>query len=159
MLDSVISSLKSRFSSKSLKIVAAIDKFFSLDFDGAAVFINHYANLLKIDKSTLKFEMKVIKNNFTVQKSEKIYNFYSLNAKTFPDFFSLYNCSQIILVSPSTCEQSFSALCRIKTYLRTYMTQNRFDNLSVNSIENDVKVGFTVIIDQFCTKNRRIIIN
>lgn len=42
---------------------------------------------------------------------------------------------------------------------RTYMTQNRFDYLSVISIEKDVEVDVTVIFDQFCTKNRIIIVN
>lgn len=41
VLDSVISGLKSRFFSKNLKIATAIDKFLSLDFDGAALFIDH----------------------------------------------------------------------------------------------------------------------
>jgi hypothetical protein len=38
----------------------------------------------------------------------------------------------------STCERSFSAMRRIKTWLRSSMVQNRFNNLAIISIEKDI---------------------
>lgn len=50
------------------------------------------------------------------------------------------NLCRLILVSPATnatCERSFSALKRVKTYLRSTMKQSRLNNLMILHIHKD----------------------
>ncbi|KAF0752083.1 Dimer Tnp hAT domain-containing protein [Aphis craccivora] len=53
-------------------------------------------------------------------------------------------------VSFATCEQSFSAMRRIKTWVRTSMRQERFTNLSILHIEK----GLIKNIDTECILNK-----
>lgn len=72
----------------------------------------------------------------------------------------------LILTIPATsasAERSFSALKRIKTYLRNNQTQNRLSNLSLLSIEKDVLMNtkcepnfYNDVINDFLKQNRRI---
>lgn len=50
-------------------------------------------------------------------------------------------------VSSATCERTFSAMRRIKTWTRTSMLQDRFANLSILHIERDL----TKSVDSECT--------
>ena len=48
---------------------------------------------------------------------------------------------QLLLISPaSSCEaeRTFSALCRMKTWLRSTMTQRRLDDLMLCNIHKDI---------------------
>ena len=53
---------------------------------------------------------------------------------TFPILLKLVQISMIIVVSTDHCERSFSALKRIKTYLRASMGEERLQNLSILAI-------------------------
>ena len=55
-------------------------------------------------------------------------------------FSSVLTALKLLLVMPATnatSERSYSALRRVKTYLRTTMTQNRLNNLMVLHIHKD----------------------
>ena len=54
-----------------------------------------------------------------------------------------------IPTNTASCERSFSALRRLKTYLRVTMTQERLSNLTVLYIHNEYKIDFEKIIDRF----------
>ena len=64
-------------------------------------------------------------------------------------------------VTNCTAERSFSSLSMIKNYLRSNMSENRLNDLSILSIENYVlnNISFDKIIHRFSeTKVRRKII-
>lgn len=65
-----------------------------------------------------------------------------------------------VSVSSSTCERSFSTMRRIKTWLRTSMVQNRFDDLSIINIEKCMAktINYDDIVDAFANQNRFIIL-
>lgn len=73
---------------------------------------------------------------------------------------------ELVLTIPTTsasAERSFSALKRIKTYLRNNQTQNRLSNLSLLSIEKDILMTtkcepnfYNDVINDFLKQNRRI---
>lgn len=76
---------------------------------------------------------------------------------TFPNIEILL---QIYLTMPCTncsSERSFSALKRIETRLRSCMTQERLDGLSLLTIESDVtsSLNFDSIIETFAVKKAR----
>lgn len=77
--------------------------------------------------------------------------------RTFPNIEILL---QIYLTMPCTncsSERSFSTLKRIKTRLRSCMTQERLDGLSLLTIESDVtsSLNFESVIETFAEKKAR----
>jgi len=63
-------------------------------------------------------------------------------------------------ISSANRERSFSAMRRIKTWLRTSMVQNRFNTLLIICIEKQLSknIDNTEIIDKFAERNRTIIL-
>jgi len=67
----------------------------------------------------------------------------------------------VIPVTSATAERSFSAVRRIKTYLRSTMASKRLHNSAILSIETELSGQLiqdsTSVIDEFATsKNRRL---
>ncbi|KAF0750006.1 zinc finger MYM-type protein 1-like, partial [Aphis craccivora] len=118
VLDSVIENLVRRFSKQSLELAHSVDNFFLLDFKESKLFINHYKDLFQIDTETLMAEITVAKNAFQTTYQNQLLGV----AYTLP-------------IRSATCERSFSAMRRIKTWLRSTMIQERFTNLSIIHIE------------------------
>jgi hypothetical protein len=58
-----------------------------------------------------------------------------LTKQTFPNLYKLFQVALTFPISSFTCERSFSAMRRIKTWLRTSMLQEKFKNISVLYIE------------------------
>ena len=58
-----------------------------------------------------------------------------LDKEPFPRLKTLFQVALTIPVTSCSCERSFSCLRRVKTWLRTRMTQERLDDLAVLAIE------------------------
>ncbi|CAH1731843.1 unnamed protein product [Aphis gossypii] len=80
-----------------------------------------------------------------------------LDKTVYPNLYSLLQVALSIPVSSATCERSFSAMRRIKTWLRTSMHQERFTNLSLIHIEREISNNICTdnILDEFSKKDRR----
>jgi hypothetical protein len=74
-------------------------------------------------------------------------------------------CKLVLTISATSAsaKRSFSALKRIKTYLRINQTQNRLSNLSLLSIKKDVLMStkyelnfYNDVINDMSKQNRRI---
>ena len=76
----------------------------------------------------------------------------------FPGMWDLVRIALCIPVSSASSERSFSALRRLKTYLRSTMGQQRLSNLAMVHIEQEIanKVDYSDIIDIFASKERRM---
>ena len=65
-------------------------------------------------------------------------------------------------VSTAQCERSFSAVKRIKTYMRTTMSEKRLTDMAILSIENDLSeaVNLEEVVTVFGgrDKNRTIVL-
>ena len=85
-----------------------------------------------------------------------INNLKSLEKNTFPNLYQLIQCALVIPISSATCERSFSAMRKIKTWLRTSMSQHRFDNMSIIYIKKDIKINAEEIVEVFAKKDRRL---
>ena len=60
-------------------------------------------------------------------------------------------------VSSASSERSFSAMRRIKTYLRTTMGDERLSNLSLLHVQRHMSIDTEAVIDQFIAmKNRKM---
>lgn len=95
------------------------------------------------------------KNDFNLEKIKKC-----VLKDVYPNLFKLLQVAITLPISSATCERSFSAMRRIKTWLRTSMVQNRFNALSVLNIEKQLSktIDNSEIVDQFSKKNRTIIL-
>ena len=83
-------------------------------------------------------------------------------ATAFPTLKKLLQISLTISVSTAQCERSFSALKRIKTYLRTTMVEQRLTDIALLSIERDLSCSINleevVTAFQRKDKNRTIVL-
>ena len=70
---------------------------------------------------------------------------------TFPDVVRLLSLALTFPVTSATAERSFSALKRIKTYLRSTMLQEWLNNLAILSIECSLSgtLDLEEVIDKF----------
>ena len=82
----------------------------------------------------------------------------------FPTILSSYRIALTLGVSSASAERSFSSLRRIKTYLRSTMTQDRLSNLALLYIERDLSSLLWNRIDELVLsfaqlhKNSRIVL-
>ena len=77
---------------------------------------------------------------------------------SYPTLFNLYKIILTIGVSSAECERSFSTLKRVKSYLRSTMTEQRLTDISVLSIEREISKSLSLddVLTNFATANRRI---
>ena len=80
----------------------------------------------------------------------------------FPQLTKLLRIAMTIAVSTAHCERSFSALKRIKSYLRSTMGEDRLANLAILSIERYISGSLVLddVITEFAAidQNVRIIL-
>ena len=149
ILDTLMSNVKLRFDSqKDLNFVSLLD-------------VNNFLICRKKFPQNLLTELKEpYASNFDIVRLKNelrvIYSSDEYNMKTLYEFThymklnkldvvftEVYKLSELILTFPSTtasAERSFSALKRIKTYLRATQGQVRLSNLALLSIEKDILI-------------------
>ena len=167
ILDAMLSELQRRFADKNLELMRAIQSCSPksphfLQPDKLLTLANSYG----LDVSSLSMECSLAKR--TLQSvdidsiSEVLVEISSLRT-AFPNLVKLLQIALTIVVSTASCERSFSALKRIKTYLRSVMTEQRLVDLAVLSIERDLskQLSLDQVIDEFAgkDKNRRIMLS
>lgn len=160
IIDNITANLEYRF--ESLPLAKAVNYFGRLDLKGASEFIENYKEILRIDVDSLSAETIVLKNLLKVQYKNNPINLDMLKEKVdkniYPNIFKLLQVALSLPISSAGCERSFSAMRRIKTWLRSTMHQDRFSNLAILNIENEiVKFSITAddILEIFSKKRRR----
>nr|CAH7715468.1 unnamed protein product [Callosobruchus chinensis] len=134
-----------RFSAESQKLAVVVGNFLQLNYERSLEFIQLYADILSIDKEVLKAEMTVMRNCI----------------ETFPNSYNLMQIALALPISSSSCERSFSAMRRIKNWLRSSMGQNRFSCLALANIEGEAAKSLKAddILDaSIKTGNRKILL-
>lgn len=116
-----------------------------------------------ISKQNIKAEMTVAKhylnksnNNLTLEDFKN-----TIKQEVFPNLYKMLQVAFTLPVSSATCERSFSAMRRIKTWVRTSMLQDRFTNLSILHIERDLtkSVDSECILNEFAKSSRMMLLN
>ena len=59
-------------------------------------------------------------------------------------------------VTTCTCERSFSAMRRLKTYSRSTMVSERLNGIALMHVHQEIVPDIEKVIDLFSTKNRRL---
>ena len=163
ILDAMLSELDHRFTDKNLELMRAIQachpqSIHFLQQDKVLPLANSYS----LNSDCLSMECSLVKRtlkNDIENISDLLLELRSLRS-AFPTLIRLLQIALTVVVTTAHCERSFSALKRIKTYLRSTMTEQRLVDLAVLSIERDLSglLSLDEIIDTFAgeDKNRRI---
>ena len=75
---------------------------------------------------------------------------------SFPTITRLRHIFATLPVTTATSERSFSALKRLKTYLRSTMKEERLNALAMLYVHRDIPLDGEAVIDRFAVGNRRL---
>ena len=132
--------------------------------------MNHlidFAQAYGVETGSLEVECSLIKlllsQNTTRILSLADFGRYLLSLRpAYSSVWKLVRVALTIAVTTTESERFFSTMKRIKTRLRSTMTEDRLSDLSILSIENELakRLQDNDIIDEFASsdKNRRIIL-
>ena len=164
ILDTFIVELKLRFTSKNMSIMKAIqacsdpqdEKFFDPD-TLAPLSHNYHLDHAMVSMEALLAKRAIVSKNNIEGISNVLKELHPLK-EAFPNLTKLLQIALTICVSSAQCERSFSALKRIKSYLRSTMSEQRLVDLACLSIEHDIsnKLNVEEVIDNFAAQSRRI---
>ena len=74
---------------------------------------------------------------------------------SFPNIYTAFQIFATIPVTSCTCERSISVLRRLKTYLRSTMTDTRSRGLALLNVHREIHLDTEEVIDEFATRNPR----
>ena len=99
-----------------------------------------------IERTNLNMECTLAKHTLNGKQLDEVNDILrelSPLRGAFPSLVKLIQIALTIAVSTAHCERSFSTLKRIKSYLRSTMTQQRLVNLAILSIEKELSQGLS----------------
>ena len=179
VVDSVVGEMKRRFlDHKVMKFAKAADAVMTMSDDDCAIdyFFETYGSIIHVNSALVKAEMSIVKSSVGVLKC---FNPTLSNAdaaerycipfpattaevaelKHYPNFFKVLQLLITLPISSATCERSFSAMRRVRNYLRMTMTADRFTSLALLHIEGELssKISAHEVVEHYAnTGNRRM---
>ena len=156
-IDTLVKEINQRFSELNLSLLQALlptsDKF--LDVNTLHPFLQHY----EIDEDEVRAEapiaMKFLREKTGTNSFVFLHEVYQHLYEVKECFPKLLECLQIAMtmcLTTASAERSFSSLRRLKTYLRSTMTQERLCNLPLLHIERDLSSKLWDILDELVLK-------
>lgn len=150
-LDLVVNCIKDRFDQPGyriykylqdllLKSVTSTSETYQTEFDFV---VDFYGN--DFEKNSLKVQLETLNTTFSKMGTEPtvsgVFEFFRGLSKPMRCMFSeVVKLVKLVLVMPATnatSERTFSALRRVKSYLRTTMTQARLNHLMMLHVHKD----------------------
>jgi len=168
ILDSMINEIHKRFDHKNVALMKAVHSC-----NPSSSSFLEIENILPLaeaynffDKTLLGMECTLASRTLADKELETINDVLLEIAplkSAFPNLVKLLQLALTIVVSTAECERSFSALKRIKSYLRSTMSEERLINLATLSIERRLADSLSLdeVINKFAAtdKNRRIVLS
>ncbi|XP_028098568.1 uncharacterized protein LOC114298232 [Camellia sinensis] len=173
IIDQALSSLKSRFEQfqiydETFGFLFDLKKLNSTNDECLKTYCANHEDFLKhdglmdIDGRDLFSELKVFKEILPkeINRPIEVMDYLKLMDGCFPNAWIAYRIVLTIPVTVASGERSFSKLKLIKSYLRSTMSQERFDGLAILSIAKDLvdKLDYTNLISDFAAKNARRVV-
>ena len=157
--DTLIGQLEFRFDKDSLIMAKAVDAVLRCDKEGITAIVDKYANILNINPQLLSSEMEL----FASMDTEVDINFIQkeLTEDSYPQYYKMVQLALTLPVGSATAERSFSAMRRIRNWLRSTMGQERFSSLALPNIESDLTgalVPEDIVLTYATTGNRRLLL-
>lgn len=169
IIDRLLSELDRRFTENHTALAACSTVFpgheHFLKFD-VMVSLAEQFSYLPIDVEQLKAQTCVVRelvkretNAVTLQTPEDLLQLLLPMRCAFPDVVTFVQLVLTIPVSSAQAERSFSCMKRVKTYLRSTMSDRRLNNLCLMSIEKEeadaVCANLSVVVDKFASQKQR----
>ena len=94
------------------------------------------------------------KNGFENVECDSVANtIQNCNKLAFPNIYVALKILATVPVTTCECERCISALRRMKTWLRTTMSNERLNGLTMMHINNDIKVNVEEVMNTFARQN------
>ena len=166
ILDRVLAEMQSRFSNLSLSLMKSVQACSPkssnfLDATSLQPLIEHY----NIENTSLPVELLQAKSVLITKEvttiAGAIQELLPLRV-AFPKLTKLLQISLTLAVSTAQCERCFSSLKRIKTNVRSTMSEERLNNLAILCIEQEMaeelEKNMEQVVDKFANshQNRKI---
>ncbi|XP_030047652.1 uncharacterized protein LOC115461718 [Microcaecilia unicolor] len=157
VLDTLLEECSRRFSPQSMEIAKSVDAVLKCDLEGSNGLLSKYASALSIHTKLAHAEMELIKNDLPNTEI----SLEALKAATsthyYPNFTKLLKLALTLPVGTATCERSFSAMRRVRNWLRSTMGQERLTTLCLLNTESDLvgDIDPEQIIDTYDAKSSR----
>ena len=165
-IDKVLSELELRFSGNDQEILCDLGNICQSEAPDKESF-SRVAKFYKIDGEILEAEQRMYASFRRVRGlgymtvSEMLQTMHENDLfDMFPEFSSVVHILAVIPATSCSAERSFSGLCRLKTYLRSTMGQQRVSNIALINTEREyansvVNKDIDRIIDIFGCRNGR----
>ncbi|XP_039279145.1 zinc finger MYM-type protein 1-like [Nilaparvata lugens] len=165
--ETVRSCIKERFESTGLSRLVAVEKEFlsvlvaneeGSSFEQSKDF---FKNDLDVERLQIHLNMLADinrQNNLKMKSMRDVRKYLSQEPaikKMLSEVVKVIKLLQVVPISSATAERSFSALRRLKTYLRSTMGQKRLNNLAVLHAHRDVldEVHLSTVMNEFISSN------
>ena len=148
-IDLIVTCLADRFEQPGYRMYSNLEQMVLKgckreDYDDEFTFVSeHYS--CDLDTANLRIQLQTLATNFPSHQDISLGNvvkyFQNLTNRRKSLYSEVIKLVKLILVMPAsnaTSERSFSALRRLKTYLRTTMSQCRLNNLMVLHVHRDI---------------------
>lgn len=136
VIDAIIGQLNMRFTDDVFALAKAVEAVFTCDAKGVEPLVKQYGALLNINAKVLEGEMALF--NITGQPISTEVLRRELNRQCYPQYYRLVQLALTLPVGTASAERSFSAMRRIRNWLRSTMSQDRLSSLAVLNIESDL---------------------
>lgn len=177
-LEDLISDLEYRFDEKSVSVFD-LDIVLPSTIHNKEVYNNKTKFQIKVDNVITQFRKLIAANLNLSEDSVKKYfegelqlwHTYWENEKEIPKtaleafekcdseiFPIVHNLFQLLLTLPATsatAERNFSSLRRLKTWMRSRMSEERLNGLALLHCYRNVNINYDDVIDEFAKSNRR----
>lgn len=167
IMDQTLCSLKDRFENETLSFVRKCERYvIGSELDNTFIISFYNRGIDKenhFDSKRLKLHREIcldIMRDRKVKASslKDVVNFLKSNLLILniaPEFIKLIKLLLVIPGSSCTCKRSFSALRRLKNYLRSTMLQNRLNSIAIIYIfkEEAKSINLEELVNEFICKN------
>lgn len=161
VIGQMLTSLQTRFSLDTFNFLKQIEMFMTKKENNVDQIVSFYdKDDFDADRLTLHRDMLLDLMNDRIglkRKSIEEIKFVKNNLelmKLIPEVFKLLRIVLTIPVSNSTCERSFSALKRLKSYLRSTMLAKRLNHISLLHV-HQFDINLYPLIDEFILRATR----
>jgi hypothetical protein len=134
--DLLIEQLEFRFDSDSLTMAKAVGAVLCCDNRGIQPLVQQYASVLQVNLHLLESEMELFSSTDHSINLDVIQN--ELTEAAYPQYHRLVQLALTLPVGTASVERSFSAMRRIRNWMRLTMGQERFSSLALLNIESDL---------------------
>ncbi|XP_022160727.1 uncharacterized protein LOC111026843 [Myzus persicae] len=151
-LDELLADLESRFDEASLSILNVVNQFGDV--------VSNYLNISHdIFEKRITGELTLWHEYWLNEKQLPVTHVDALKRCDYDCFPEINILLNILLTLPATtasAERNFSSLRRIKTWMRTRISEDRLNGLALLHAHRDITINSEDVIDVFAKSNRRL---